>query len=1071
VDGAGEGTGGGRGTAAPQVALPPGAVRRTPAPAHPDRAVGRPGAADPARAGTVVAAEAPGPDPDDARDPVATADLLCSELRDALREGRLRSRRPASTYRIQLTRTFGFDHVAAIVPYLHQLGVTDVYLSPILEAAPGSTHGYDVVDHGRLSPELGGEEAYARLCDALARHGMGQLVDFVPNHMGVGPRNAWWMEVLENGPSSRYAYFFDVDWRPVKTELENKVLVPVLGDQYGVVLERGELKLAREGGSFFVLYWDHRFPVAPRSVPQVLRHRLENLRDALGPEEPSVWELESICASLDKLAPRSETDRAKVEERAREKEVAKRRLHALCDASAAAREHVDGNVSLFNGRPGDAPSFDLLDRLLDSQAYRLAHWRVAGEEINYRRFFDVNGLAAIRMEDARVFEEAHRLVLRYVREGKVIGLRIDHPDGLYDPTTYFRRLQASALAEHAEALAVARDEPLDGVTRAALRARLEGALAAGELPPRPLYVVAEKILSHGERMPEAWAIDGTTGYEFLAAASGLFVDGSAEESLTEGYARFIGTRRHYRDIAYATKRIITSSSMASEINMLAHRLNRISETNRRTRDFTLNELRRALVEFVANFPVYRTYVTPQGEVDERDRRYVETSVLRARRRSPVTDPSIYEFLRDVVLLRYPETLPERQRQEWLEFTLKLQQVTGPVTAKALEDTAYYVYHRLVSQNEVGGDPREFGTTVQAFHALNAARRERWPGSLASTSTHDTKRSEDVRVRIAALTEVSREWRALLARWGRTSRRFRTEVDGDAAPDRNDEILLYQTLVGSYPDPAPKAGGDAFQAYARRIVAYMQKAIREAKVHTSWTNVDEDYERAVTRFVEGVLGSAEFMESFAPFARRIAAAGRLSSLAQVALKLGSPGPCDVYQGCELWDLSLVDPDNRRPVDYERRAKLLDELRRRVAEGPSERAALAREVSQPEALPDGRAKLLLVREGLRLRRAAPELFLDGEYVSLSVEGPHADRVVAFARRHGRRAFVCVAPRLTLQLLDAGGGRIAWDGRVMLPQGMLRDLRDVVTGARRHGDRLLLEDLLSGFPVSLLATSADA
>jgi (1->4)-alpha-D-glucan 1-alpha-D-glucosylmutase len=996
---------------------------------------------------------------------VAGAELvegLFAEIREGLRQGRFTSRRPASTYRLQLTAEFGFARAAAVVPYLHELGITDVYLSPILAAAKGSHHGYDVVDHGRLNPELGGEAGYAALCAALAEHGMGQLVDFVPNHMGVGAENPWWMEVLENGPSSRYAYYFDVDWRPVKAELENKVLVPILGEQYGVVLEKGELRLVREGGSFFVTYYDHRFPVAPRSVPQVLRHRLEELRGRLGPEEPSVWELESICTSLEKLAPRSETDPGKVAERAREKEVAKRRLHALCDASAGVQEHVDANVATFNGRPGDPRSFDLLDRLLDSQAYRLAHWRVAGEEINYRRFFDVNGLAAIRMEDRRVFDAAHRLVLRLVSDGKVTGLRIDHPDGLYDPSSYFRWLQASALVEHARRVAERRGGLLEGAAAAALQTRVEEELVAGTLPPRPLYVVAEKILSAGERMPESWAIDGTTGYEFLAAASGIFVDQSAEDSFTEGYARFTGFHLPFAEIAYEKKRIITSSSMASEINMLAHRLNRISETNRRTRDFTLNELRRALVEFVSHFPVYRTYVTPQGELDERDRRYVEATLARARRRSPTTDPSIYDFLGDVLLQRYPESLSAAERHGWREFTLKLQQVTGPVTAKALEDTAFYVYTRLVSLNEVGGDPRLFGTSVRAFHELNAGRRARWPGGLAATSTHDTKRSEDVRVRIAALSEVPREWRALLARWARQNRRLKREVDGDAAPDRNDELLIYQTLVGTFPEPAPKAGSEAFRAYADRVTTYLTKALREAKVHTSWTNLNSEYEGAVTRFAEELLASAEFMESFAPFARRVAAAARISSLAQVALKLASPGPCDVYQGCELWDLSLVDPDNRRPVDWDRRRKLLDELRRRVAEGPRERAALARESSRD--LSDGRAKLLLLREGLRLRRDVPDLFLAGEYVPLAAEGPQAERVVAFARRHGRRALVCVVPRLVLSVMN--GGATAWDGRVALPPGFPRDLRDVVTGARRRADvPLPLADLFEGFPVALL------
>ena len=916
--------------------------------------------------------------------PAGRVGALWDELCQLVRAGTGVSRRPASTYRLQLTQAFGFDDAAAVVPYLHALGVTDLYLSPVLAAAPGSTHGYDVVDHGRIDPQLGGDAGYARLCEAAARHGMGQLLDFVPNHMGLGTSNAWWMDLLENGPSSRFATCFDVDWRPVKAELENKVLVPVLGDQYGVVLERGELQLVREAGSFFIVYYDQRFPVAPRSVPLVLRHRLEELRTALGPEEPGVWELESICASLEKLAPRAESDPAKVGERAREKEVAKRRLHALCESSPAIREHVDATVAAFNGRAGEPRSFDLLDRLLDAQAYRLAHWRVAGEEINYRRFFDVNGLAAIRMEDARVFDDAHRLVLRLVREGKVVGLRVDHPDGLYDPAGYFERLQASSLLSLAEGLAEEDGAPLAVDEREALLERLRAGLRSGELPPRPLYVVAEKILSPQERMPEAWAIDGTTGYEFLAAASGLFVDARAEDSFTEGYARFGGRRLDYRDLAYRMKRVIMSSSMASEVNVLAHRLNRVSEMNRRTRDFTLNELRRALVEFIASFPIYRTYVTPGGEVDERDRRYVEATVHRARRRSPVTDPSIYAFLRDVVLLRYPEALSDAERREWLEFTLKLQQVTGPVTAKALEDTVFYVYLRLASLNEVGGEPHQFGTSVEAFHRLNAARLERWPGSLAATSTHDTKRSEDVRARLAALSEVSREWRAHLARWARQNRRLRTDADGEPVPDRNDELLLYQTLVGTFPEPEPAPGSDGWRAWLGRVVAYLEKAVREAKVHTSWTHVDTEYEGALARFAEGVLASAEFLESFLPFARRVAAAGRVSGLSQVALKLASPGPCDVYQGCELWDLSLVDPDNRRPVDYTLRASLLEGLRARLAGGPAARAALAREVAAPAALRDGRAKLLLLSEGLRLRRELPDLFLGGSYLAARGRG---------------------------------------------------------------------------------------
>ncbi len=988
-------------------------------------------------------------------------ETLVGEVCAELARGEAQSRRPASTYRLQLTASFRFEDAAGVVPYLHALGVTDVYLSPILAAAPGSTHGYDVVDHGRLSPELGGEAGYEMLCRALAERGMGQLVDFVPNHMGVGPNNPLWIDVLENGPISTCAPFFDIEWRPVKTELENKVLVPVLGEQYGVALELGELRLVRDGGAFLLLYHDHRFPISPRSVPQVLRHRLPLLQEELGPEHPDVWELESICTALEKLAPRHETDPAKAVERAREKEVAKRRLAALCEKSPRIRDFADENVALFNGRPGDPRSFDLLDRLLDRQAYRLAHWRVAGEEINYRRFFDVNSLAAIRMEDPRVFDEAHRLVLRLLGQGKVTGLRIDHPDGLYDPTRYFQRLQASYLVERARPK-IARE---GGETASALLERLCQEIEGGRIPARSLYVVAEKILMNGEKMPSSWAVDGTSGYEFIGAASGLFVDPANARAFDALYARFTGLRQPWRQIAYERKRLIMFSSMASEMNMLAHRLSLISETNRRTRDFTLNELTRALVTVVALFPIYRTYVSPRGEVDERDRQYIESTVARARRASPMTDPSIYDFLRDVLLLRYPEGLSEAERAEWREFALKLQQVTGPVTAKALEDTALYVFNRLVALNEVGSDPRQFGTSPADFHAMNRHRLEAWPGSLSATSTHDTKRSEDVRARIAALSEITGEWRGHLTRLARLSRRHRSRVDGDPAPDRNEEIFIYQTLVGTLPDGEVGPGAPGWDAYVRRMLAYAEKALREAKVHTSWTSMNAEYEAAVRRFVEATLGSRPFLDVLVPLARRVAHAGRISSLAQVALKCAAPGVCDIYQGCELWDLSLVDPDNRRPVDFGLRARMLEGLERRLAEGPAARAALAREVTTPDGLLDGRAKLLLLREGLRLRRAQPRLFREGSYEPLEAQGLHSAHVVAFARRLDGRTLLCAVPRLVMRLLEQGAGRVRWEGRLPLAEGFPQAYEDVVTGERHRGGALELERIFDAFPVALL------
>jgi (1->4)-alpha-D-glucan 1-alpha-D-glucosylmutase len=919
---------------------------------------------------------------------------------------------------VQLTPRFNFRDAAALVPYLRELGITDLYISPPFSAMPGSTHGYDVVDHNRLRDELGGDEGYAELCRAVAAAGMGQLVDFVPNHMGIGPHNAWWIDVLENGPSSLHAPFFDVDWAPVKRELTHKVLVPVLGDQFGAVLESGELKLVREGGAFFIQYWEHSFPVAPRAVPRLLRHRLEQLQAELGPDDVQLQELQSIITALEKLAPRDELDADKVAERAREKEVAKRRLAVLFSDGSRIGRFVDENVRLYNGTVGDPRSFDLLEQLLDAQAYRLAHWRVAGESINYRRFFDINSLAAIRVEDERVFAATHALVVELIRSGKISGLRIDHPDGLYGPTEYFRRLRR-------------------------------------ELPE--LYVVVEKILEGHEPLPASWQVDGTTGYEFLNLVNALFVDARNQEALTTLYQRFTGLTQPFADLVYEKKKRLMASSMASELSMLAHRLSRLAEGNRRTRDFTLNALAKALVEFIARLPIYRTYITgaETTEIEPRDRMYIEKTIAQAKRGLRELNRSILDFIRSILLL-------EDATPESVEFVRKLQQVTGPITAKAIEDTAFYVYNRLVALNEVGGDPQKFGVTPAQFHHEMGLRLRDWPGSLNTSATHDTKRGEDVRLRIDALSEIPDEWAARVRRWSELARPHKRDIDGELAPDANDELLLYQTLVGSFPDD-----GVVSDDYRARIAAYLEKAVREAKVHSSWTNVDEQYEGAVKQLADELLTSREFLATLAPFVARIAAAARLSSLAAVALKVAAPGVPDVYQGTELWDLSLVDPDNRRPVDYAHRRELLAQLARRTGAGAAARAELARELTRPDALADGRAKLLLLRQSLRFRRQHHALLSDGAYVPLAVEGEHANHAVAFARVHDKERLICVVPRLLLQLMDRGQP-IAWRGRVVLPPSLRAPLADVVSGRQftpRDG-ALALAELFADFPVALLA-----
>src|SRR5438477_3415156 len=632
------------------------------------------------------------------------------------------ARQPVTTYRIQLHKDFTFDAAATIVRYLADLGITDLYTSPILQAAPGSVHGYDVIDHGSINVELGGAEGYDRLSAALHEAGLGHVLDIVPNHMGLGSGNALWLDLLENGPSAQAAKFFDVEWHPVKEELADKVLVPVLGDRYGAVLERGEIQLELHEGAFRVRYYDHLFPVNPRSYGQILGYRIEDLEKKLGRSE-ALDELKSILFVLEHMPSRHEKDPARLEERRREKEVVKRRVATLCAASAAVRRHLEENVRIFNGTAGKPRSFDLLDKLLDAQAYRLAHWSVSSEEINYRRFFDINSLAAIRVEDPAVFEEAHRLPLQFLARGLVTGFRVDHPDGLAYPTRYFRLLQDSHILDRARVLVEGRGEDwkeMELVVRDELGREIA---TAGQASPlyKPVFVVAEKILAGTERLPESWAVRGTTGYDFLNQVNGLFVDPGARDAMDKIYSRYIGGRIDFDELVYQKKKLILYTALASEMNLLARQLNRISEANRWTRDFTLYSLRTALIEVIACFPVYRTYIDEDGVLDERDRKYILQAVGCAKRKNPVENESIYEFIADILLQKFAAYVAPEERPAQLAFVIKLQQMLGPVMAKGLEDTAFYVYNRLLSLNEVGGEPRHFGVAPDQFHSYNPLR--------------------------------------------------------------------------------------------------------------------------------------------------------------------------------------------------------------------------------------------------------------------------------------------------------------------------------------------------------------
>ncbi|MGA9521528.1 MAG: malto-oligosyltrehalose synthase [Myxococcaceae bacterium] len=1004
---------------------------------------------------------------------------LFEEVRAALLE---RHDTPLATYRLQINSEFRLEDVRRLVPYLARLGISAVYASPLLRAAPGSAHGYDVIDHGTLNPEVGTEEDFAALAAELRRHGMGLVLDTVPNHMGIEKgRNALWNDVLENGQASTWARYFDIDWDPVKVELKGKVLLPILGDQYGEVLERGELRLEFEGGCFHVRYFDHVFPVAPKAYAPILRLGLPELEKRLGPEDLDVIELQSILTAIDHLPPPAPLDHARALERNREKEVIKRRLSALTERSAEIRTFIERNVVRFNGTPGEPSSFDLLDEVLSVCSYRLAHWRVAGEEINYRRFFDINGLAAIRVEDRQVFDESHALVFRWIAEGKVTGLRIDHPDGLFDPTAYFLRLQEeyflSKVRERRPESTRGTDEReaawLELEHRIRERYRAEFDQDSDSPLYRALYVVVEKIQGGRERIPEAWAVHGTTGYRFANMVTGLFVARESESALTRIYERFIGRPMDFDALVYAKKKLVTSSSMSSEINVLAHELNRISEMNRRTRDFTLNSLRRALLEFVALFPVYRTYVDHWRALDDRDVQYIRWTIARARKHDPTTAPSLYDFLQDILLRNHPTHLGERERAVMLRFAMKLQQVTGPVMAKGLEDTVFYVYNRLVALNEVGAEPERFGASLNTFHLRNQERAEKWPAALLASTTHDTKRSEDVRARLTVISEVPEEWKNHLRRWSRINRRHKVAAGDRLAPRANDEYLFYQTVIGAWPMGEPMSP-DAFAEFRWRMGEYMLKAIREAKEDTSWVNPDQPYEEAMQRFVERVLDPRRnpvFVESAEAFKRRLEKPGQFNALAATQLKLACPGTTDVYQGAELWDLSLVDPDNRRPVDFERRMSDLNALLR---DAEVDRENLVKRLL--DTLSTGRIKLYVLAEGLRLRNRRPALFRSGSYLALEVVGPRSEHAVAFARNHQKQWVVSVVPRKSVPLLDANGGmRAALEGTlVQLPEALEgMALRDVYTGRtftpERRDDVVVLDvgALLALFPVSLLET----
>jgi len=952
------------------------------------------------------------------------------------------ARRPVSSYRLQLGKDCGFRDAARLLPYLADLGISECYCSPILAARTGSTHGYDVCDHSRLNEELGGAAGFAELADAARRLHIGLLVDFVPNHMAAdSAANPWWRSVLENGPSSPFASYFDIDWDPVKPELKGRLLLPILGDQYGVTLEAGRLHLTLAPGGLSLRYYDRDLPLNPRQLRQVLEYNLQELEGALSQGDSDLTEYQSILFHLEHLPVYTSTELAQIDARRREKAVALGRLAALLARSPLVRVHVERNVAAFNGRPGEPASFDLLHRLLEAQPYRLASWRTAMHEINYRRFFDVNELAGIRQEEPAVFEATHRLLAELVAQGAVTGIRLDHVDGLFEPGAYL-----SQLAERLSATG-------------------------------PVWTLVEKILAPGEQLNPAWPVHGTTGYDFLNQVNAVFVDPAGVAALGRFFAKFTAQDLPFAEVEYASKKAIIATSMAAELNVLAAALNRISESDRRYRDFTLDSLQEALEEVVACFPVYRTYVRPDGW-SPADAAMVDGVITEALRRNPALEPTIFGFIRDMLLPSPAGTSDPEEHDRRVRFAMKFQQYTAPVQAKGVEDTAFYRWAPLAALNEVGGSPSVPDDPVRAFHAGNRERHRHAPLTQLATATHDTKWGEDARARLTVLSEIPRQWQALTTRWHRVTREARVEVAGRPAPDPVDEYRYYQALAGIWP-PHPAGPPDA--VLVQRMQAYMRKAMRESKVNTSWLNPVAAYETAVDQFVANTLvgrAARSFLRSFEPAARRVAWLGMLNSVSQVLLKVASPGVPDIYQGTELWDLSLVDPDNRRPVDFAERCARLERLWSLLGAEPASGAPRPADLLGDWT--SGDIKLFVSAAALRLRRRHPALFLDGDYLPLNPAGPAANHVVGLARVNEPEAVVVLVPRLASHLVgwehreQAPLGPSAWaDTTVTLPAPLAAlSWRNVFTGGqlRAEAGRLSVAGALAELPWGLFVP-ADA
>ncbi|MDP4174899.1 MAG: malto-oligosyltrehalose synthase [Bacteroidota bacterium] len=926
---------------------------------------------------------------------------------------------PKVTYRLQFNFEFGFNAARKIVPYLKDLGISDIYASPILKAAKGSMHGYDQVDPSQLNPELGNAEEYEDLLAESKNLELKWLQDIVPNHMAYSAENQMIVDLFENGANSRFYNFFDIEWNHPHASASLRVLAPFLGNFYHEALENEELKLKYDPEGFSVNYFENRFPLSMESYVDILSFRQSNLRNKLGKNDPSMIKYLAVLYILRSLPSSDELD-----ERYSQIKFVKSMLWELYNENEDIKVFINENLKIYNGRKGNPESFDLLDKLLNEQYFRLAYWKVANEEINYRRFFNISSLISLKMENDDVFNRVHSFIFKLIKDGNIDGLRIDHVDGLYDPTNYLKKL----------------------------RSRAENC-----------YIIVEKILDLEEELPEIWPIEGTTGYEFTNYVNGIFVRSDNERKITNIYQDFTHFLTPAERVCWDKKRLIIQTRMAGEVERLAFIIEALSSKDRRGIDITMHGLKRALEEILTFFPVYRTYVNSEF-FSENDRRYFDIVLKKVREENPRLSNE-YNYICDLLTMNYGDRFTEEQKKKVLDFIMKFQQLTGPLMAKGFEDTALYIYNRFISLNEVGGSPDKFGIPLEQFHQFNETRFESWPNTLNTTSTHDTKRGEDVRARMNVISEIPDEWEKRVKFWSELNISHKTEVKGLNSPDRNDEYFLYQTLVGSYPEVE-----EDMQAYPERIKEYMLKAVREAKIHSAWIRPDEAYEAALMSFVEKILertDSNEFLKEFYNFQKKINFYGYFNSLSQNIIKLSSPGVPDIYQGCELWNYSLVDPDNRRPVNYNLRKQYLHEIKE--FEDVNIQKYLKKLVSD---MSDGKIKMFLTYKVIKARNENPELFQLGEYIPLETGGKYKNNIVAFARHYQNLWAITIAPRFLTSLVKENHmpfGQKVWDDTHLILPTVIKQLKDILSndfvGTNSSSSLLSIGDILKNFPVSLI------